>query len=67
MAESTGFPTLDRIIDLFPQDRRLSILEILKGERSAEKLALTFKKYGIPVSASTIRTYRRSVRQEVQA
>lgn len=35
----------------------------LLGETSAEYLAEWLGRYGTPVSASTIRTYRRSLRQ----
>ena len=42
---------------------RAAFLPHLLGETSAEYLADWLARYGTPVSASTIRTYRRTLRQ----
>ncbi|MFE7480046.1 hypothetical protein [Streptomyces sp. NPDC057552] len=54
-------PTLQRIYDeLEPAERESVVLRLLDGS-SAERLALVLRKHGHHVSASTIRTYRRSL------
>ncbi|MFB8020033.1 hypothetical protein ACFC36_15905 [Streptomyces rubiginosohelvolus] len=54
-------PTLQRIYDeLDPAERESVVIRLLDGS-SAERLALVLRKHGHRVSASTIRTYRRSL------
>ncbi|MFF4528209.1 hypothetical protein ACFY1P_02955 [Streptomyces sp. NPDC001407] len=54
-------PTLQRIYDeLEPNERESVVIRLLDGS-SAERLALVLRKHGHTVSASTIRTYRRSL------
>ncbi|MFI1799882.1 hypothetical protein ACH427_21355 [Streptomyces sp. NPDC020379] len=54
-------PTLQRIYDeLEPHERETVTIRLLDGS-SAERLALILRKHGHRVSASTIRTYRRSL------
>ncbi|MEU5433798.1 hypothetical protein AB0G73_10515 [Streptomyces sp. NPDC020719] len=60
----TPGPTLKRIFDdLGPVEQSTVSLHLLGGT-SAERLALILRRHGHKVSASTIRTYRRSLRQE---
>ena len=62
----TGFPILDRIIQLEDEDSREDLLDILSGSHyTAEHVAHTLTGAGFPVSASTIRTYRRSLKRKV--
>jgi hypothetical protein len=49
--------------DAMPEPIRSAFLAHLLGDTSAEYLAGWLARYGRPVSASTIRTYRRSLRQ----
>ncbi|MFI1655594.1 hypothetical protein ACH4ZU_11905 [Streptomyces sp. NPDC020472] len=56
-------PTLRRIYEeLEPDVRETVVLRLLDIGSSAERLALVLRKHGHNVSASTIRTYRRSLR-----
>lgn len=58
-------PTLQRIYDeLEPDERESVVIRLLDGS-SAERLALVLRKHGHHVSASTIRTYRRSLQEDV--
>ncbi|WP_371671201.1 hypothetical protein OG985_28430 [Streptomyces sp. NBC_00289] len=58
-------PTLKRIYEeLEPDARETVVLRLLDGS-SAERLALVLRRHGHTVSASTIRTYRRSLRDGV--
>lgn len=54
-------PTLKRIYDELEPDERESVMIRLLDGSSAERLALVLRKHGHTVSASTIRTYRRSL------
>ncbi|MFI9205318.1 hypothetical protein [Streptomyces sp. NPDC053048] len=54
-------PTLQRIYDELEPDERESVMIRLLDGSSAERLALVLRKHGHSVSASTIRTYRRSL------
>ncbi|MEU3265143.1 hypothetical protein [Streptomyces bacillaris] len=55
-------PTLNRIYEeLEPDARETVVLRLLDIGSSAERLALVLRKHGHTVSASTIRTYRRSL------
>ncbi|MEV0437811.1 hypothetical protein AB0I84_00655 [Streptomyces spectabilis] len=54
-------PTLQRIYDELEPDERESVAIRLLDGSSAERLALVLRKHGHRVSASTIRTYRRSL------
>ncbi|MFE0104110.1 hypothetical protein [Streptomyces sp. NPDC059009] len=57
-------PTLARIYEeLEPDVRETVVLRLLDRGASAERLALVLRKHGHAVSASTIRTYRRSLRE----
>jgi hypothetical protein len=59
-------PTLKRICEeLEPDVRETVVLRLLDASTSAERLALVLRKHGHAVSASTIRTYRRSLRNGV--
>ncbi|MEU7030023.1 hypothetical protein AB0A60_25500 [Streptomyces sp. NPDC046275] len=59
-------PTLTRIYEeLEPDVRETVVLRLLDIGSSAERLALVLRKHGHTVSASTIRTYRRSLREGV--
>ncbi|MER7109663.1 hypothetical protein [Streptomyces sp. NPDC000229] len=59
-------PTLKRIYEeLEPDVRETVVLRLLDIGSSAERLALVLRKHGHTVSASTIRTYRRSLRDGV--
>ncbi|MGW3336234.1 hypothetical protein ACWDCL_01970 [Streptomyces sp. NPDC001009] len=56
-------PTLKRIYEeLEPDVRETVVLRLLDIGASAERLALVLSRHGHSVSASTIRTYRRSLR-----
>ncbi|MGV9312565.1 hypothetical protein ACWDR0_10255 [Streptomyces sp. NPDC003691] len=58
-------PTLARICEeLGPDVREAVVLRLLDHTASAERLALILRRHGHSVSASTIRTYRRRLRQE---
>lgn len=50
-------------VDAMTETTRAAFLPHLLGETSAEYLAGWLARHGTPVSASTIRTYRRSLRQ----
>ncbi|MFK0099264.1 hypothetical protein [Streptomyces sp. NPDC091040] len=57
-------PTLNRIYEeLEPDVRETVVLRLLDTASSAERLALVLRRHGHAVSASTIRTYRRSLRE----
>ncbi|MEV3858503.1 hypothetical protein AB0J38_29835 [Streptomyces sp. NPDC050095] len=57
-------PTLSRIYEeLEPDVRETVVLRLLDNTASAERLALILRRHGHAVSASTIRTYRRSIRE----
>ncbi|AWY07609.1 hypothetical protein SEA_YOSIF_45 [Streptomyces phage Yosif] len=58
-----GSPALDTIWDKLGDRERDLFFDHLMGGTSADWLATTLRKYGHEVSASTIRTYRRAVRQ----
>ncbi|WP_405978889.1 hypothetical protein [Streptomyces sp. NBC_00158] len=59
-------PTLTRLYEeLEPDVRETVVLRLLDIGSSAERLALVLRKHGHSVSASTIRTYRRSLRDGV--
>ncbi|MEU2111494.1 MULTISPECIES: hypothetical protein [Streptomycetaceae] len=58
-------PTLKRLYEeLEPDVRETLVVRLLDGS-SAERLALVLRRHGHTVSASTIRTYRRSLRDGV--
>ena len=56
-------PRLRDAFDAMTTETRAAFLPHLLGETSAEYLAGWLARHGTPVSASTIRTYRRSLRQ----
>jgi hypothetical protein len=56
-------PRLTDAVNAMTEVTRAAFLPHLLGETSAEYLADWLTRYGTPVSASTIRTYRRSLRQ----
>ncbi len=61
----TGFPILDRLLADEEDETRDSLANILSGGTfTAEHVSTTLTEAGFPVSASTIRTYRRSLRQK---
>lgn len=61
----TGFPILDRLLADEEDETRGSLADILSGGTfTAEHVSTTLTEAGFPVSASTIRTYRRSLRQK---
>ena len=49
--------------DAMTTEKQAAFLPHLLGDTSAEYLAGWLTRHGTPVSASTIRTYRRSLRQ----
>ena len=60
---TTGFPVLDRILAAEADDTRDMLAEVLADPTfTAEYVANTLGDAGHPVSASTIRTYRRRIR-----
>ncbi|MCZ4086228.1 MULTISPECIES: hypothetical protein [Streptomyces] len=58
-------PTLTRLYEELEPDVRETVLVRLLDGSSAERLALVLRRHGHTVSASTIRTYRRSLRDGV--
>ncbi|MGP3686269.1 hypothetical protein ACTVZO_16440 [Streptomyces sp. IBSNAI002] len=58
-------PTLTRLYEELEPDVRETVLVRLLDSSSAERLALVLRRHGHAVSASTIRTYRRSLRDGV--
>ncbi|MFF4244280.1 hypothetical protein ACFYY2_07370 [Streptomyces sp. NPDC001822] len=58
-------PTLKRLYEELEPDARETLVVRLLGGSSAERLALVLRRHGHTVSASTIRTYRRSLRDGV--
>ncbi|MGW0895905.1 hypothetical protein ACWD0G_02740 [Streptomyces goshikiensis] len=58
-------PTLTRLYEELEPDVRETVLVRLLDGSSAERLALVLRRHGHSVSASTIRTYRRSLRDGV--
>lgn len=54
-------PTLGALWEALSGDVKAAALPHLLGDSSADWLARTFTKAGHPISASTIRTYRRSL------
>ncbi|MEU9126555.1 hypothetical protein AB0D08_00305 [Kitasatospora sp. NPDC048540] len=57
-------PSLAAIFDSMSLGEQLALVPHLLGETSADWLAGVLRKYGHEVSATTIRTYRRALRQE---
>ena len=58
---STGFPILDRLLGSESNATRDDLLDILTSPTfTAEHVSLTLTEAGHPVSASTIRTFRRA-------
>ena len=65
MSTTTYFPILDRIIDAESDETRDLLVEVLGDPTfTAEYVAATLTDAGNPVSATTIRTYRRSLRRK---
>ncbi|GLZ81433.1 hypothetical protein Afil01_62400 [Actinorhabdospora filicis] len=56
-------PTITAISEALTDDARAAFLDRLLGAMPAERLAAILRRHGFTVSASTIRTYRRSVRR----
>ena len=56
-------PRLRDAFDAMTTQKQAVFLPHLLGETSAEYLAGWLARHGTPVSASTIRTYRRALRQ----
>ena len=64
---SVRFPIIDRLLEGEDEDLRDELADILSSDTfTAEHVASTLRDAGHPISASTIRTYRRSLRQEGQ-
>lgn len=59
----TPGPSLARIWGELDEETRRALGPHLLGETSADWLSAVLKKYGHAVSASTVRTYRRALRQ----
>jgi len=60
----TGFPILDRLLEAEDEETRDDLLDVLSSDNfTAEHVANVLTEAGHPVSASTIRTFRRSRRQ----
>lgn len=58
----TRFPSLSAVLTALPELQRATALAVLADRHyPAEGVAATLAAYGHPVSASTIRTYRRAV------
>lgn len=57
-------PTLRAIWERLTEGERYALAKHLLGETPADWLSITLRKFGHDVSASTIRTYRRAIRQE---
>ena len=57
-------PTLAAIWDRLTEGEQYALALHLLGETSADWLSTTLRKFGHDVSATTIRTYRRAIRQE---
>lgn len=61
----TGFPILDRILDGESDKTRDDLLDVLSGPTyTAEHVSAVLTDAGHPVSASTIRTFRRSLNRK---
>ncbi|QDP44247.1 hypothetical protein KGG70_gp37 [Streptomyces phage Celia] len=56
-------PSLEAIWGALSEAERDALRPHLLGDTSADWLSAVLKKYGREVSASTIRTYRRALRQ----
>lgn len=60
----TGFPILDRLLGSEDEDTRGDLLDILSSDTfTSEHVSRTLTDAGHPVSASTLRAYRRSLRR----
>ncbi|MFF3249762.1 hypothetical protein ACFYWP_01860 [Actinacidiphila glaucinigra] len=57
-------PTLSAIWGALTDAERYALSIHLLGETPADWLSTTLRRFGHDVSASTIRTYRRAIRQE---
>ena len=57
------FRTIEAVLAATPEDRRADVQVALASDRSAEAMSAELAKRGHQVSPSTIRTYRRHVRQ----
>ncbi|MCX5236263.1 hypothetical protein OG824_13740 [Streptomyces prunicolor] len=57
-------PTLVTIWERLTEGERYALAPHLLGETSADWLSTTLRRFGHDVSATTIRTYRRAIRQE---
>ncbi|MEU8835223.1 hypothetical protein OG763_38095 [Streptomyces sp. NBC_01230] len=57
-------PTLRDIYAAMNEDEQGALAPHILGETSADWLSTTLRRHGHDVSATTIRTYRRSLRQE---
>ena len=63
-ATQTSFPILDRILDAEAEGTRDLLAEVLSGgTHTAEHVSATLTDAGFPVSASTIRHFRRTLRR----
>ncbi|MCD2462484.1 hypothetical protein MBT42_02810 [Streptomyces sp. MBT42] len=57
-------PTLTDIYAAMTEGEQAALAPHLLGETSADWLSTTLRRFGHDVSATTIRTYRRALRQE---
>ena len=63
----TSFPIIDKILAAEPEASRPYLQEVLGGDSfAAEYVSGVLTDAGHPVSASTIRTYRRSLKRRAQ-
>ncbi|XVS66052.1 hypothetical protein ACQPYE_08365 [Actinosynnema sp. CA-299493] len=60
----TPGPTLTALWDGLSPDQRAALRPHLLGDTSADWLASLLREHGLSVSASTIRSYRRAIRQK---
>lgn len=56
-------PALSSVWNQLTAEERAALHAHLLGGTSAEWLSSTLSRFGFPVSATTIRTYRRSIRE----
>lgn len=54
-------PVLREALESLPEQGRSAFLEHLRGGTSANYLSDWLKRWGKPVSATTLKTYRRSI------
>lgn len=57
-------PTLTALWDGLSSEQRAALCPHLLGDTSADWLTAVLREHGLTVSASTIRNYRRAIRQK---